>query len=221
MREEVRNRIDRNILYLYEDWIRGVSFPVQPLGVLGRMQNCRHISYAKLAMESGQSVAEISRSLGSNDGCTTYDRVNFRFLVAINYEGKSRTRIRWTTAHELGHILSGHFEELASCGKSYASPSELEYMEEEADYFAASFLAPIAALRIMRPKNAADIRDWFDLSQTAAEYRWSEFLRTREEPTVMDEHFRIFTPHSAVRTGKSMNLRAPDFWPDASELAEM
>lgn len=220
MRDCIRHRIDQHVLYLYENALVGVSFPVQPLAVLMKLRNCRYISYRKLATETGKSVAELSRALGSPDGCTTYDGKNFRYLVAINPEGRSRARVRWTTAHELGHIAAGHFAELASDGRPLASPSELEYMEEEADYFAASFLAPLAAVRMLRPKSAANIRDWFDLSQTAAEYRWAEYLRNRE-PTVMDEHFRVFRPHSAVLDGRLQCARPADIWPDSAEMELM
>lgn len=215
MRDEVRKRIDSQILSLYERRIVN-GFPIQPMALLVRRKDCRLISYERLAEVSGRSVGEVILAMGSADGCTNYDPKKNRYLIAINDSGRVRTRVRWTMAHELGHIHAGHFTELANGGRHSASPSELPYMEEEADYFAASLLAPIAAIRKIRAKNADDIRRWFDLSRQAAEYRWAEFLRCTE-PTVLDSYFSWASAESAVKTGEMLRRKPRDIWPSESE----
>ncbi len=216
MREEIRRRLDEEIRVLYERRIvRG--FPVQPIALTLRRRDCRYISYESLAAASGRSLQEVVLAMGSADGCTNYDPKKNRYLIAVNDEGRTRTRVRWTTAHELGHIYAGHFIELANAGRHEASPSELPYMEEEADYFAASLLAPIPAIRKMRAKSADDVRRWFDLSRTAASYRWAEYLQCKNQ-TVLDGFFRWASAESAVKTGEMMHRKPRDIWPEESEF---
>lgn len=177
MREEVKAKLDKTLLNLYKDAFRYVVFPVKPEVVLGRIPNCRLVTYEDLSMFCGCSVADVIRACDSADGCTHYDPTKRRYLVAINMSGRTQERIRWTIAHELGHIVAGHFLELASMNKTEASPSELPCMEEEADYFAATFLAPFQAIKILGAQSAGDVQNWFNLSQAAAERRWLEFKK--------------------------------------------
>lgn len=213
MREEVKNLLDLRIRMLYEHHIVSV-FPVQPLTVLRMIPNCRCMSYRRLAEVSGRNLTEIVRACGSGDGSTTYDPILNRYLVVINYDGRSRARVRWTAAHELGHILAGHFLEL---GTDAVRVSDLPCMEDEADYFAASFLAPIAAIRRIGAKSAADVRDWFDISQAAAEYRWAEFLRSHKDGC-LEDYFSWARARSVLKTGKRMSGTVQNIVPDDEEL---
>lgn len=214
MREQVKDILDRNLLFLYQNAFRSVYFPVKPEMVLEKLSNCRLLSYQQIAEASHRRVAEVARACNSLDGCTHYDPTKNRYLVAINTEGRPSGRIRWTTAHELGHILAGHFLELAASGSAEASPSELEYMEEEADYFAATFLAPFQAIKKLNARSAADVRDWFDLSQTAAEYRWSEYRKPHEE-TALDRYLDWSGVHSTTKQPREPKRYYPiDVWAD-------
>lgn len=199
MRDEIKLRIDSAILYLYESLFRTPVFPIDPFKVVRRLEKCRCLSYEDLSNTCGVPVTDIIRAFNSSDGSTHYDPVTDRYLMALNMSGRSKARIRWTTAHELGHIAAGHFQELSDAGLFEASSEMLPQMEEEADYFAASFLAPISAMRILRVKSAADIRDWFDLSQTAAELRYAEYSKG-EEPSRMDQFFAEHRPKSPVKS---------------------
>ena len=214
MRQEVKERIDQRILELYES--RTVrDFPVQPVAVLYGMKNCRVMSYQAFAALNGCTVRDIIRAMNSADGFTIYEATKDWYIVAVNQDGRSRARVRWTLAHELGHITAGHFAELAKAGKAGASPSELAFMEEEANYFAASFLAPVAAIRALRAKSADDVRRWFDLSCQAAEYRWAEYRRS-EGPDALDSFFRWYPVRSAVKTGERI-YHTPDISADGFE----
>ena len=130
--------------------------------------------------------------------------------------GASKARIRWTTAHELGHISAGHFIELAQNMPDIQQPSAFREMEEEADYFAASFLAPIPALKALRVRRPADIRDWFGLSQTAAEYRWSDLQRQQYDER-RDDLFWIFRPSSDIKEFRRAHPKGIDIRMDAVE----
>ena len=201
MREDIKNRLDHIILWIYQTELRHVSYPVTPMGVILRMQNCKMRSYQQLAIDSGTGVPDVILAMHSADGCTNYQPAQQRYLIAYNKDGRSKARIQWTLSHELGHILSGHFIELYEDSKTAASPSELKYMEEEADYFAANFLAPLPSIYALKAQTAADVRDWFGLSQTAAEYRWAEYLRS-ETPLNTAENYPYLKKTSPVKNGR-------------------
>ena len=214
MREPVKETLDKNLLNLYRSAFYSVLFPVKPEMILEKLTNCRCMTYQEIAAAGNRTVRDVIRACSSADGCTHYDPVRRRYLVAVNAEGRSNGRIRWTTAHELGHILAGHFIELAEAGRPEATPSELSYMEEEADSFAATFLAPFQAIEILQARTAADIRDWFELSQTAAEHRWAEF-KNRHGETELDRFLKWSGAHSSAKKPRAPKKYRPiDVWAD-------
>ena len=99
----------------------------------------------------------------------------------------SERRIRWTIAHELGHILLGHFVEftltslLRGVGdREYIGLTDEEYgiLEVEAHYFAAAFLSPSTVIRkIDNCKTASGIIEICDISDDAACRRFDELKR--------------------------------------------
>ena len=185
MREQVQKRIDETV-FLAFSMDRFVRFPYDPLDVLALFPNCRHITYDELSCATGKTHDEIISACGSYDGTTRFDRANGRFLILINDSYRnilSKERIRWTTAHEIGHIVCGHFEDLFAAAAKEVQSSEItnKEMEEEADCFAVSLLAPLPALCKIGVKDVRDIRIGFGLSQAAAERRWAEFQRYLKE----------------------------------------
>ena len=212
MREDAKTRLDDAVLFMYKNAFQEIRYPVEPQRVISRLKLCRCMSYEELAAVNGATVADVIRACNSSDGCTHYDPKANRYLMAINMRGRSAARIRWTSAHELGHIAANHFVELVNNGKLDTNPSDLAYMEEEADYFAASFLAPFPAIRALNVKSAADIRCLFGLSQTASEYRWEEFVHDAGD-TALDLFFRTRTPHSDGRR-PCASSKAIDVWAD-------
>lgn len=177
MREEVREYIDMIVPAIYRDSLKNLVplFPLNPKTVfmITMPDSCRVISYQRLASEHGISVRSVADAFGSQDGCTHYDRKNRRYLVAYNND-VYRPRIRWTLAHELGHILCGHFIEKGECSGD-VSDELWRHMEEEADYFAASLLSPVPAMKKYRVQSSSDIRRIFGLSGVAASHRLAEY----------------------------------------------
>lgn len=191
IREDVRRRIDDGILAIYENHISKLfpMFPVNPIILCLRSSNCRAISYQKLAHMHGTTVTDIIRIFGSHDGCTHYDRRRNRFLITFNADSWPDGRIRWTLAHELGHVVSGHFYEIEDDVNSGSFRTLMPEMEAEADYFAASLLAPLPAISRMKASSAEDVRKAFGLSNAAANNRWREY-RSSSEEHVLDDLFR-------------------------------
>ena len=216
MRDHIQSQIDRAILSLYRD-IRYPVFPIEPSIVIRKIPYCRYISYNRLAYVSNTSYLDVVAACNSLDGCTQYDVKKNRYLIAINDSEEysaSKARIRWTSAHELGHVLAGHFIELLD---TCCNPSDMRDMEEEADYFAASFLAPLPAIKFLHVKRPADIRDWFGLSQTAAEYRWADYQKMEIDERLVN-YFRIFYPRSTMKDHQRLNTRQIDILADTGFL---
>ena len=194
IRPEVKARIDGVILGIRQTLPN--TYPARPDLLIRKMENCRLVSYQKLAEINGCHVRDIVRNLNSADGCTHYSRKTGRYLIAVNLDGRIDGRILWTTAHEIGHIASGHFLEI----DGDVLPSDAS-MEEEADYFAAEYLAPLEELWKARVRRPSDIRRRFGLSQEAAEFRWGEYRRSR-----------YGIGRTVLNFGKPM-----DIWPDKNE----
>ena len=197
MREDVLKLLDNMILLLFENEY-DLQFPINPAAIINKLYNCRVMTYNCLAETTGKTIQDIINVCHSSDGCTYYDKQKSRYLVLINTSGRNSQRVRWTTAHELGHIMAGHLTEIT---KSSSDVIE-NYMEEEADYFAASFLAPIAAIRRINVRDSEDIAYCFGLSQTAAAIRWAEYCRTSVSCKEIEEFFdknRPKTPHKKYR----------------------
>ena len=83
----------------------------------------------------------------------------------------STPRIRFTLAHELGHIFLGHiYPNTATLINREPSPHD-DPLEQEANVFASRLLAPACVLWGLRVTTAKQIMELCDISQTAAEFR--------------------------------------------------
>ena len=84
-----------------------------------------------------------------------------RFLCVLNTCLCHQPRRKWTAAHELGHILSGHIVSESSA----PTPAQ----EKEADRFAAEVLAPLPVLHFCGVSSAAEIERLCGISRQAAD----------------------------------------------------
>lgn len=96
-----------------------------------------------------------------------------RFLCVLNVNLCGHSRRKWTAAHELGHILSGHITS-ESCS---TTPEQ----EREADRFAADILAPLTVLHFCGVSSAAEIERLCGISHQAAAIRFGELVRLRRK----------------------------------------
>lgn len=83
------------------------------------------------------------------------------------------TRVRWTLAHELGHIVLGHLKdfEQTAINRGGILAEEYDVLEKEADFFAAELLEPMAILKEVGAWRAEEITQLCWDSKTAAENR--------------------------------------------------
>ena len=81
---------------------------------------------------------------GSDDGFTI--KKGCKFFIFLN-DRKPKNRIRFTIAHELGHIESGHLDKINCLGLTmtahYDNDSQSVIFENEANSFARNLLAPL------------------------------------------------------------------------------
>lgn len=149
------------------------KLPFVPLDVLHQM-GVKINTYGKIANRLNCSYDEITETFESADGYSSYDADTNRYAVAYNETRLPPERQRWTLAHELGHIVLGHFVEFDATRLTRAGLSNEEYrvLDQEADAFASEVLAP----RLVLFESGAyhdrdDIKYACDISFTAAEYK--------------------------------------------------
>ena len=139
--------VQRKVLELYQD-MDSVSYPIQPELLLQCIpKSCRILSYQEMAEVTGCTVQDVAVLCKSNSGATHYDPDTNRYLILYNAE-MNAGRIRWTLAHEIGHIYIGHLEVIEEAEIAYNEQRGFyDQFESEADYFAWNLLAPLPILR--------------------------------------------------------------------------
>ena len=159
-----------------------IRFPLHVPSIIGLYNNCRYQSYKRFAEINHCSYYDVINLLESKSGNTQFDKRNGRYLIICN-ESENPFRWRWTCAHELGHVLCGHFLD-------YSNESDLENStilsgnndyEKEADLFAASLLSPIPLFDILEIRKPDDLVEMFGISIHASQIRWTEYKRLRNE----------------------------------------
>ena len=89
-------------------------------------------TYAWFMKIFGLSRSEMIRYADSDSGCFYHMSNPERRLILYNEKIKSRGRVRWTIAHELGHLVLRHFS------KGVIPPDVYAVYEKEANCFARS-----------------------------------------------------------------------------------
>lgn len=112
-----------------------------------------------------------------------------KYVCVINENLCGIARRKWTTAHELGHILSGHISE--------ARQKITKADEKEADRFAAGFLAPLTVLHFCGVSSVLEVEKLCGISRQAAEFRFQELTRLRRyEEEIFRQEMRGAVPRS-------------------------
>jgi len=128
------------------------------------------------------SCTEIEALLNCEDPFHIYkDNVDAKTFYANQkyltiYDDKRMCgRIRWTLAHEIGHIVLGHLTDFQ--GTNFKA-EDYRILEREANIFAAELLAPLAVLKHLGVYKITEIASLCGISKQAARYRVIDiFLR--------------------------------------------
>lgn len=108
----------------------------------------------------------------SADAKTQHLRGQADYLVVYDDRVENYQRIRWTIAHEIGHIVLGHLISFDATALYRGSLTEAEYkvLEREADTFAVNLLAPMTIInRLPSVQTKLDFMELCDLSGEASE----------------------------------------------------
>lgn len=169
--------IQKKVLDIYKS-MDAISYPIQPEAVLQHIQqNCRVMSYRQVADITNCSIEDVAALCESRSGATHYDREHDRYLIMFNPE-MNAGRIRWTLAHEIGHICSEHFDLLDQSKIAYTENRDFySQLESEADYFAWNLLAPLPIMRIMGVESVEDTASIYGLSAQAAALHFDRYQK--------------------------------------------
>lgn len=160
-----------------------IQFPIDVKEVIKYIPNCRYMSYQQFAEVNHCSISDVIQICESKSGCTHYDILQDRYLILCNQstqDNNNSGRQRWTCSHEIGHILCKHhsisaYEKLSE--NSLLPHTNNQYFEAEADYFAATLLAPFPLFSFFNIQSAIDIQNIFGLSCEASLYRFKQYMK--------------------------------------------
>lgn len=169
--------VQRKVLELYQD-MDSVSYPIQPELLLQCIpKSCRILSYQEMAEVTGCTVQRRCRSMQKQFWSDALRSRYNRYLILYNAE-MNAGRIRWTLAHEIGHIYIGHLEVIEGAEIAYNEQRGFyDQFESEADYFAWNLLAPLPILREMGIRSASEIKATYGLSNQAAALQFDRYTK--------------------------------------------
>ena len=191
--------INNLVLNIYE-MMPKIQFPLDIKSVINFLPNCKYMSYQDFAKINKCSIDDVIQLCESKSGCTHYDVLQNRYLILCNQSTQDNNNIgrqRWTCGHEIGHVVCNHhtisaYEKLSE--NSLLQIDNAEY-EMEADYFAATILAPFPLFKLLDIKTATDIQNTFGLSTEASFYRYKQYikwLKTRVKTSWENDMIRLY-----------------------------
>lgn len=191
--------VNNQVLNIYS-MLPTIKFPIDVKEVIRYIPNCRYMSYQQFAKINQCSIDDIVQICESKSGCTHYDIMNDRYLILCNQSTADNNNIgrqRWTCGHEIGHVVCNHhtisaYEKLSE--NSLLQTTNPEY-EAEADYFAATLLAPFPLFKLLNIKSAINIQNTFGLSAEASLYRYKQYLKwlnTRVKTSWENDMIRLY-----------------------------
>lgn len=178
--------IEQLVLQIYS-CMPVIKYPIKPRDLIQYIPNCRYMSYEDFARLNGCSTDEVIKICSSESGCALYEIPKNRYLILCNNDswllGNTIGRQRWTCAHEIGHVLCGHFPMAASnlFSENPSARSVNPEFEREADFFASNLLAPFPLFPLLGIQSSKDVRWKFGLSQTASKNKFNSFKRWEQK----------------------------------------
>ena len=169
--------IQRKVLELYR-LMGTISYPIQPEEIISYLpQQCRIISYQKMAELNQCSIQDVAVLCKSNSGATHYDVEQSRYLILYN-ASMNPGRVLWTLCLEIGHICIGHLEMIEEADIAYTDWREpYDQFESEADYFAWNLIAPLPIMRELGIRSASEIQSVFGMSSQAMALQYDRYVK--------------------------------------------
>lgn len=155
------------------------KFPVDPFEIIEQLDSLYLAAWTELKENTGVSDPS-GLKVRKLDAETIVKRGSGEYLIVYDDTIGYLPRIRFTLAHEIGHVIMGHFTEFEKTSlREGVTPAEKVVLEREADAFAAELLAPRTILRRfpgMR-NDPAWLKQTCFLSEQAADIRAQELRR--------------------------------------------
>lgn len=166
------------------------SFPIGIYSVLQKMKNVRLYTYSQWAQNFRITYDDFLLIAPSYYGFTIIDSKNHNYFVIYN-EKKDYTTIRFTLAHELGHIILGHQKDDNNENK-------------EANCFARNFLCPIPAVTELNLNTVSEYMECFYVSEPMAEVAVD--LKNCDFINITNSNYRSYNDYVyCYMTGMSLN----------------
>ncbi len=131
------------------------SLPICIFSVIKQIKNISLHRYTELAKRMNTSFNKlITEVVPSFHGFTTFNKSKSRYIIFYN-DLKDQTTIRFTLAHELGHIILGHTKDGVTENR-------------EANCFARNFLCPVPIIEEMNLCSIYEYTENFYISELMA-----------------------------------------------------
>ena len=176
------------------------SFPVDPREIIKLFSNWYLVGYHEL--KTNMDVEDpLNLSKEKAEGKTVKIRGSNNYLILYDEQVDQETRIRWTLAHEIGHIVLGHLVHFEATALNRRGLTQREYgvLEVEAHWFTAVLLAPKPIIELSRFCNSSDgIRLMCYISNEAAIKRYKQ-LMNKDYHILQGKLIRNFYSHLASK----------------------
>ena len=151
------------------------QFPVDIISIIDSFKNIKLVPYSTYAKDLNLTKEEFLECFASDDGFSVFSKSKNKYIIFFNdFIDNSKQRMRWTAAHELGHILCKHH--LLKTDK-LTSDELYTFKEREANYFASMLLSHSKVLNEINLLSSRDIEYYCDLSSSAAKYRYNNYKK--------------------------------------------
>lgn len=136
------------------------------------------------------------------------------------------SRIRWTLAHEIGHIMLGHLTDFEETSLNRGlSEGKYRVLEREADTFAAELLAPMAVLREIGAYRSEEIMTVCRISKEASGFRERDISRDGNKLYHRINHHRVKAQFgwylSPINICTLNDYSAPTSWSAQTKIPEV
>ena len=158
------------------------SFPVDVISIIKNTGICILKKYSKQAIKHNLPFEYFCENFGK-DGATLYKAGKKKpYTILYNDLRQPFTRVRWTLAHELGHVILRHSEEFEETKliRNGLTDESYKVLDDEADAFAAELLSPVIVLIAAGWTSKSDIMTHCLLSNDAAKYRSKSVLGVKK-----------------------------------------
>lgn len=119
-------------------------------------KNVKVHTYSEMAKRMEMTFSEYLAFCGSDDGFTAFNKISGKWIVFYN-DMKSERTVRFTLAHELGHIVLRHDDD------------DDPISQREANCFARNILCPAPLRDGFNLKTVSDYCECFNVSEFMAE----------------------------------------------------